>query len=199
MKKSINVWPLKNLLGDRLKPELKGPRIILKAPILEDYEEWSLVRTKNQEYLKPFEPEWAQDCLSLAFFIRRLERQNKQQREGRGCYFLIHHRENNHIIGGINLNDIQMGAARHASLGYWIDEDYQGKGYMKESAKAVIDYAFCSLKLRRLNAACLPHNTRSIELLKSVNFEEEGFAKKYLQINGKWQDHLLFGRVNPIE
>lgn len=193
----MSVWPLKSIKNTSLKPELMGLKVILKAPCLKDYEEWALVRTKNQQHLKPFEPKWASDCLSRDFFARRLERQDTEHKAGRGCYFLIHHKKSGDIIGGINLNNIQMGAARHADLGYWIDEAYQGKGYMKESVSLVIEYAFNNLKLKRLNAACLPDNTRSINLVKSLGFEEEGFAKQYLQINGQWQDHVLFGLLSP--
>jgi len=186
-------WPRKSTPTHSLKPNLQGFRVVLKAPCQDDFEQWSLVRSQNQQHLKPFEPEWPKDCLSHDFFIRRLERQDHEQKAGRGLYFLIHDKKTDHILGGLNLNNIQMGAARHASLGYWIDKDYQGQGLMKESIALVIDYAFTHLKLKRLNAACLPHNDRSIHLLKSLKFEEEGYAKKYLQINGEWQDHTLFG------
>ena len=86
-----------------------------------------------------------------------------------------------------------MGALRHGNLGYWLDEDLQNKGYMFEAANLVLNYAFDDLNLKRINAACLPHNVRSIKLLKKLGFEEEGYARKYFQINGVWQDHRLFG------
>lgn len=179
-----------------LKPVLTGFRIVLKPPCEADFDEWSLVRRKNQNHLKPFEPKWPKNCLGHDFFTRRLNRQDVEYKAGRGLYFLIHDKKTNHIIGGLNLNNIQMGAARHATLGYWIDQDYQGQGLMKEAITLLIGYAFKTLKLKRLNAACLPQNKRSINLLKSLDFEEEGFAKKYLQINGVWQDHVLFGLCN---
>ena len=191
-------WPLKKPQSTLLKPVLEGFRVCLKAPCSDDYKEWSLVRAKNQNFLEPFEPQWAEDCLTRDFFDRRLIRQAEEQAAGRGCYFLIHHKRDDHIIGGINLNNIQLGAAQQASLGYWLDQDCQGQGYMREAATLVIEYAFHVLKLKRLNAACLPDNARSIALLKSLNFEEEGFAKKYLQINGVWQDHVLFGLCNCL-
>ncbi|HPF78240.1 MAG TPA: GNAT family N-acetyltransferase [Alphaproteobacteria bacterium] len=194
-------WPLNNTSRKQaaLKPRLQGFRVLLKAPEEKDYQEWALVRAKNQEFLTPYEPQWAEDCLTNAYFKRRLARQDEEYRAGRGCYFLIHHRRSGDIIGGINLNNIQMGAACFASLGYWIDSDYQGQGYMKEAAALVIDYAFNTLHLKRLNAGSLPHNARSIGLLKSLGFEEEGYAKKYLQINGAWQDHVLFGLIPKQE
>ncbi len=189
-------WWLKFFQKTAQTPELEGVSVVLKAPCLVDYSEWSLVRAKNQDFLESFEPQWAEECLTRSFFERRLERQDSEYQVGRGYYFLIHHKESSDIIGGINLNNIQMGAARHATLGYWIDQDYQGQGYMREALALVINHAFKTLKLKRLNAACLPDNMRSIKLLKSSGFEEEGFAKSYLQINGQWQNHVLFGLLS---
>ena len=62
----------------------------------------------------------------------------------------------------------------------------------------VMDYVFHILRLNRLNAACLPDNDRSIKMLLRHGFEEEGYAKNYLQINGIFQDHRLFGKLSPI-
>ena len=193
-------WPLKSTVRTEaqrpLMPAIEGLRLELRSPCPEDYPEWSAVRAENQEFLIPFEPKWADDCLTHGFFMRRLKRQARDFKAGSGRYFFIHHKQSGYIIGGINLNDIKMGAARHASLGYWLAKDYQGQGYMLEAGKLVIDYAFDVLKLRRLNAGCLPDNERSVKLLLRLGFEEEGYAKKYLQINGQWQDHRLFGLVN---
>lgn len=195
MKFKIN-WPLKkkSIIS---YPQLKGQRIYLSVPKIENYKDWEEVRRRNQDFLKPYEPKWANNPLSKEFFKQRLKRQKKAMNAGRGVFFLIHHYESRKIIGGININDIQYGAARYASLGYWLDEPYLRQGYMSEAAHLVIDYAFDTLKFNRLNAACLSGNVASIKLLLKLGFKEEGFARKYLQINGKWRDHRLFGLINP--
>lgn len=126
-------------------------------------------------------------------FERRLQRQEKDREQNRGAYFFLKDRQCNRILGGMNLNNIQMGAMCHASLGYWLDENAQGRGYMQEAIQEIIDYSFGTLGLKRLNAACLPDNERSIKMLLKLNFEEEGYAKNYFEINGRWQDHRLFG------
>ena len=190
-------WRRKNSSTGELHPCLKGSRVYLRAPKWEDYNQWKSVRSFNQDFLRSYEPKWSEDALSEVFFKRRLKKQNKEVCSGRGSFFLIFHQKNNKIIGGINLNNIQYGAAHFASVGYWLDERHLKQGYMYESAELIIDYAFNSLKLSRLNAACLPKNNPSINLLLKLGFEKEGFAKKYLQINGNLEDHLLFGLVNP--
>ncbi len=192
-------WPLKSIPKENLYPKIKGKRIYLCPPQKEDYEQWVEVRRRNQDFLKPFEPKWPNDALSEEFFKRRLKKQSQEMEAGRGVFFLIRHNQNENIVGGINLNNIQYGAARSASLGYWLDKNEMKKGYMYEAANFVIRYAFSVLNLHRLNAACLPDNRDSINLLLKLNFEEEGFAKKYLQINGDFEDHRLFGLSNKAE
>jgi ribosomal-protein-alanine N-acetyltransferase len=86
---------------------------------------------------------------------------------------------------------VRRGVSQTATLGYWIGEPYSRRGLMKE---AVLSSA---LRLRpprpdRVEAACLPHNSASIRLLKACGFTEEGYARQYLRINGDWHDHLLF-------
>lgn len=187
-------WPLKQKL---IVPLLQGERIFLQAPKLSDYKLWQQVRRSNRDWLVPFEPQWAPNILSIESYKRRLKNQAREVKAGRGLFFFIFQKDTERLIGGLNLNDIHYGAARHGSMGYWLDEKYTGQGYMQEAARLLIKYSFQDLKLARLNAATLPHNKPSINLLKALNFQEEGFATKYLQINGRWQDHRLFGLTNP--
>jgi len=175
---------------------LEGNRIYLCPPSINDWKEWVNIRRVNKTFLQAFEPKWSTNYNERDYFLKRLNAQKTEWDAGRGMFFFIHHGESHKVIGGINLNNIVMGAACHASLGYWLDEASQGQGYMRESLALIIDYSFRELRLRRLNAACLPDNQRSIRLLEGLGFEEEGYAKKYLQINGAWQDHRLFGLVN---
>lgn len=189
-------WSLKNNSKEARVPTLVGERLYLRAPMMDDYAQWQDVRARNKEFLTPYEPQWAKNCLTENFFKRRLQRQRLETLGGRGAFFFIFSKESHEIVGGINLNNIQLGAARSTSLGYWLAEDQQGQGYMHEAAELVIRHAFHDLKLYRIHAACLPDNDRSANLLLKLGFEEEGFAKKYLKINGTWQDHRLFGLIN---
>ena len=97
------------------------------------------------------------------------------------------------MIGGMNVNNICRGAAQYATLGYWISEDHQGQGYMSEALRLTLQFCFERLKLHRVNAACLPNNARSENLLRRAGFKHEGFAEKYISINGAWRDHVLYG------
>jgi ribosomal-protein-alanine N-acetyltransferase len=81
------------------------------------------------------------------------------------------------------------------SVGYWVGEQYARRGYMTAALIGVLPFAFDTLNLHRVSAACLPHNTASRTLLEKVGFSEEGFARKYLRINGSWQDHVLYAML----
>lgn len=172
---------------------LVGNDVVLRPPISSDAHEWLTVRRRNAIYLKPYEPTWPADALTPEFFERRLSRLSRDWQEDRSYGFLIFQKDEGDLIGGININNITRGAAQYATLGYWIDEKQQGKGYMRQAGQEIVRFCFEKLALGRINAACMPHNLRSKNLLLKLGFVEEGFARRYLQINGKREDHILFG------
>lgn len=172
---------------------LRGFRVILRPPRLQDWQPWLEVRKRNRAFLKPYEPSWAHDWSSMAYFQKRLSLQARNWQEDLACSFLIFKNEDGALIGGMNVNNICRGAAQYASLGYWLDEDHQGQGYMAEAVNLTVQYCFRQLRLNRVHAASLLHNTRSQNLLLRCGFTQEGMARNYLKINGRWQDHLLFG------
>lgn len=173
--------------------ELTSDRLLMRPARIDDWQHWVEVRGKNIEHLQPFEPRWGKNWDQADFFERRLERQAREWRIGQARSFLIFENNTRSLIGGMNINNICRGAAQHCTLGYWISKTHEGQGLMKEAVRLTLEYCFGDLKLHRVNCSCLLHNERSKHLLLSLGFEEEGMAKKYLQINGAWQDHLLFG------
>ncbi len=172
---------------------LDAGRIYLRPAKISDYAQWVDVRSRNAEFLKPFEPAWPEGCLEPDFFRRRVERLANDW-EGDNTYaFLIFMQGTHELLGGININNVTRGAAQMASLGYWIDQPQQGKGLMSDAAGTALDFAFGPLRLARMNAATLVHNDKSQKMLLRLGFEEEGFARSYIQINGRRQDHILYG------
>lgn len=160
---------------------------------MQDWPQWAKVRGANKDRLKPYEPLWAERSLDEDFFQKRLARQLREWEQGHARPFLIFKNDHHNLIGGININHICRGAAQYASLGYWIDRGHEGQGFMREALDMTLHYCFTGMQLHRINAACLPENLRSHTLLKNAGFNEEGFAPRYLHINGKWRDHVLFG------
>jgi ribosomal-protein-alanine N-acetyltransferase len=107
--------------------------------------------------------------------------------------------EDDMLVGGLTLANIRRGVAQAGSIGYWMGLPYVRRGYMSAAVRAVIPFAFATLRLHRLEAACIPTNAASIRLLENSGFVREGYAREFLCINGIWQDHLLYGRVRDAE
>ena len=110
--------------------------------------------------------------------------------------FLIFRAQDGALLGGLTLGQVRRGVSQTATLGYWMGEPFAGRGYMARAVRAALSYAFANLRFHRVEAACLPHNMRSIRLLEGAGFRREGLARAYLRINGVWQDHVLFARLD---
>ena len=97
------------------------------------------------------------------------------------------------MLGSITIENIRKGPSNAATLGYWLGKEHIGKGFMGEAISAIIDFSFNKLNISRLEAATLPENRASRGLLEKVGFKYEGVGQSYLQINGRWRNHVLYG------
>jgi ribosomal-protein-alanine N-acetyltransferase len=170
---------------------LRGDGIYLRPPEMRDYEEWADLRAVSRTFLTPWEPTWPADDLTRPAFRRRLRRSHQEIANDEGYPFLIF-RDDHTLAGGITLGQIKRGVVQSGTLGYWVGAPFARQGLMSSAVRAVISYAFITLRLHRVEAACLPHNAASIRLLERAGFTREGYARAYLRINGVWQDHLLY-------
>lgn len=185
--------PFRRSLGNELR--LRQGRVYLRAPRQRDWKAWAEVRQRSRDFLVPWEPTWAADALSRSAFRRRIRVYSQEWRQGTSFSFLVLRSEDDALLGGITLSNIRRGVAQSGSLGYWIGQPHARKGYMTEALCAIVRFAFDELGLHRLEAACLPNNAASRGVLLKVGFAEEGFAREYLRINGRWQDHRLFAML----
>jgi [ribosomal protein S5]-alanine N-acetyltransferase len=141
---------------------------------------WGASRALHDGWIEPADPD--------RVFDRLLER----NRTDTDRSMLVRRREDDAICGVYNVSQIFRGPFRSAYLGYYALEPYAGMGYMREGMLLVFRLAFGDLALHRLQANVQPENERSIALLRSTGFTEEGYARRYLKINGRWRDHVLF-------
>ena len=176
-------------------PAIAGDAVLLRAPQMSDHAEWSALRAASRDFLAPWEPTWPADDLTRAAFRRRIRRYAEDQRSDLAYPFFIFRKTDSVLVGGLTLANIRRGCAQAASLGYWMGVNYAGQGYMTAAVNTVLPFAFGTLRLHRVEAACIPANDVSIRLLEKTGFQREGFARQYLCINGIWQDHLLFARL----
>ncbi len=179
-------------LAARSEPfRLVAEHAYVRPPERGDYEEWAALRARSREFLTPWEPSWPPDALSRANYRARLARYAEDWRTDQGYNFFIF-TSDDQLAGGIGLSNVRRGVAETASLGYWIGAPYARQGYMTAALPLVLDFAFGRLHLFRIEAACLPTNVPSRALLLRTGFQQEGYARNYLLIDGKRQDHLLF-------
>lgn len=176
-------------------PAILGDGVTLRAPQASDHAEWAALREASRGFLTPWEPTWPSDDLTRGAFRRRLKRYADDQRNDLAYALMIFRSTDNALVGGITLANIRRGVAQTGSIGYWVGEPFARKGYMTAAVRALIPFSFQTLRLHRLEAACIPGNAASVALLERTGFSREGYARSYLCINGLWQDHLLYARI----
>lgn len=183
------------MLGARRKLKIETDRMTLRPPAHGDYHAWAELRMASRDFLQPWEPEWATDHLTRKSFTNRVYWAHKAIAKGSEMPLFLIRREDNMVLGGITLSNIRRGPAQAGTTGYWIGERHARMGYMREAVIAVVHHAFQRLDLSRIEAGCLPENTPSRRLLESCGYKYEGVAQSYLQINGRWQNHVLYANL----
>ncbi len=179
-------------MNERNGPVIEADGVVLRAPRLTDHSEWADLRELSRDYLQPWEPTWSADDLGKPAFRRRIALYDRERELGNAWPFFAFDRAGN-LVGGITLSNVRRGIAESGTLGYWIGQPFAGLGHATGAVRAISRYAFRSLGLHRLEAACVPSNAASRRVLEKSGFRLEGEARAYLKINGVWADHLLFG------
>lgn len=187
---------LRPLTPQNEQVRLDGRQVFLRTPVMGDFDAWASLREASREFLTPWEPIWPSDDLSRPAFRRRLKRYAQEMRDETGCAFFIFRQIDRALIGGLTLSHIRRGVTQSCTLGYWMGQAYAGSGLMRDAVRTVVPFVFEQLGLHRLEAACVPNNEASKAVLQAAGFQEEGCARRYLRINGTWQDHLLFALLD---
>lgn len=179
--------------------QMKGERLHLRELQPSDYRQWANLREKSRSFLTPWEPTWRDDELDKASFKIRLRHYSEEVRNGNSWSLFLFRNSDNVMLGGITVGNIRRGVAQSGQIGYWCGQPHAGQGYMYDAIRLIIPFAFNELRLHRLEAACIPSNTRSVRLLEKAGFLLEGTLRSYLKINGLWQDHLLYSLIEGEE
>src|SRR6476646_10010473 len=140
-------------------PTVAGDGVYVRVPQMADYSEWTTLREASRAFLTPWEPTWPSDDLSRSAFRRRLRRYAEDQRADTSYAFFLFRKSDVALVG---------------SLGYWIGEPFARRGLMTGALYGLVPFAFGSLRLHRLEAACIPSNAASIRLLENAGFVREG-------------------------
>jgi ribosomal-protein-alanine N-acetyltransferase len=182
------------MLGRR-KLRIETERLTLRPPIHADFRAWAALRRASNDYLRPWEPTWAEDHLTRKAFTNRVYWAQRSVSSGNAMPLFLIRRSDQNLVGAITLDNIRRGPAQSGTLGYWTGEPFARQGYMREAIEATVHQAFTRLDLSRIEAACLPENQASRGLLEKAGFKYEGVAQSYLQIDGRWRTHVLYASL----
>ncbi|MFO6464598.1 GNAT family protein [uncultured Jannaschia sp.] len=183
------------MFGSFRKPRIETDRLIMRLPQHGDYRAWVGLRDGSAAFLQPWEPAWASDHLSRKSFTNRVYWAQRSQSQGTALALFVTRKTDGQLLGAITLDNIRRGPSQSATLGYWIGQPHARQGYMREAIVALSHHAFRRLDLSRLEAACLEENAASRGLLEKAGFKYEGVAQSYLQIAGRWRNHVLYAML----
>jgi len=173
---------------------LFGRRILLRPIVAADFSAWREVRRRNVDWLTKWEAQRVQGQPDIvedrdAFAVRCSARQRERQLgTGYGYGIFV----DGELAGEINLTAVQRGPFQSAYVGYWIDEKHAGNGYMPEALIVLSQFAFDELHLHRIQISIIPRNAASRRVVEKLGIRDEGVAKRYLEINGIWEDHIRY-------
>jgi len=173
--------------------ELSGWRVRLATMVESDYEAWLAVRTRCRKWLVPWEPRSKGAPLApedAASFSARCGMRERERQLGSGFGFGIF--LEGRFAGEITLSSIQRGPFQSGSIGYWIDEELAGSGLIPEAVVVVLQFAFETLRLHRIEVAIIPRNESSRRVVEKLGLRVEGVALGFLEINGEWEDHVRY-------
>ncbi|CAM3723185.1 GNAT family N-acetyltransferase [Mesobacillus zeae] len=176
---------------------LKGKNIYLRPFDIEDAEDLLRLQKKNQSFFDQFSGTRPSDYYTLKKQEELIQKWEKGAKSDTEYQFGIYRSSDDTLLGTINLFQVLRGNLQSAFIGYFLDKEFNGNGYTTGAAKLIVEYAFESLNLHRIEAGVMPHNIASIRVLEKAGFHKEGLAKKNVQINGQWEDHVVLAIINP--
>lgn len=176
-------------------PPIETERLSLRLPEMADHAAWVRLRREGEAFLRDWEPTWSADHFTRKAFRNRVYWASRARDEGRALPLFLVRRADARLLGAITLDNIRRGPSQSATIGYWIGPEHARQGYMSEALQAVVHHAFNVMDLSRIEAACLPENAPSRGLLERAGFKYEGVAQSYLQIAGRWRNHVVYANL----
>ena len=178
-------------------PLILSERLFLRLAHQDDIYKIIKFYRDNQRFFTPWHRQWAEEFLRKTYWEKQVEKDFQGFKSDKSLKLWIFDEDNpEYIVSNVNFDNFVRGAGHFCFLGYNLAEAQQGKGYMTEAVKIAIQYVFEELNLHRIMANYMPHNQRSGNLLKRLGFVVEGYARDYLLINGRWEDHIQTTLIN---
>ncbi|WP_435171797.1 GNAT family N-acetyltransferase [Paenibacillus glycanilyticus] len=150
------------------------------------------LKLRNRAFSQPFEPIRGDEHYTLEEQMKDIGNGISAAQQGTAYIYGVFLTETDELIGRIALTSVTRGVFQNAYMGYFIDQAHNGRGYATAAVEEMVGIAFHDLHLHRIQASVMPINGRSLRVLEKAGFRQEGLARRYLKINGEWEDHLLF-------
>ncbi|WP_419925251.1 GNAT family N-acetyltransferase [Candidatus Poriferisocius sp.] len=180
--------------GTRDGQVLRGSRVELRPLVEGDFAEWQAVRRANRDWLTPWEPSPSSSQPDVVedrvAFAARCGARDRERQMDAGYGFGVF--AEGRLVGEMNLSGVQRGPFQSGHVGYWIDYRYAGQEYTPEALVVVLDYAFETLGLHRVQISIIPRNQASRRVVEKLGIRDEGIALRYLEINGRREDHVRY-------
>lgn len=173
-------------------------RLVLRLAVESDVPELVRYQRENAVHLARWSPLSSADLLSAEHWEDQVALRRAEFDAGLGARLFIFPKDaGGRVAGNVALTLISRFPQHSCFLGYGLAESAVGAGYMTEAVKAMVGYAWDRLRLHRVMANYMPHNVRSAAVLRRCGFTIEGYARDYLLIAGRWEDHIMTAITNP--
>ncbi len=173
---------------------LYGQRVLLRPLVSPDFVAWSRIRLNNEDWLLPWEPKrqpgFPDPATDRAAFEMRCNARARDRSSDSAYAFGVF--VDQQLVGEVNLNHVLRGSLQAGTIGYWIDRGYAGHGYTAEAVAVLLRFCFEQLRLHRIEICIVPRNLNSRRVVEKLRLRCEGLAERYLEINGRWEDHLRY-------
>ena len=190
---------IRNEVDSLQLPELRTARMVLRLPRESDRPEFVRVYQRSWSLYEPWVPQPPAGQTFDQMFDHTLARSDGGFKDGTG-YRFFGFRPNGVLATRVNLFHIVRDAAQRAVISWQVNAELSNQGYTSEAVRALLDFAFApqpyGLALHRVQADVIPQNAASIRVAEKAGFRREGYAKAYLKIAGKWQDHIIFAKLS---
>jgi ribosomal-protein-alanine N-acetyltransferase len=179
----------------RRDSSLVGPRVMLRPLDVSDHDAWQQIRIRSRDWAEPWEPlpepHTPDPVTDREAFRSRCGAWERQRQFDTAYGFGLFLRDAT-LVGEVSLGSVLRGPFQSCFIGYWVDVDHAGRGYVPEGVVLVIRFGFETLGLHRMEAAIVPRNDKSRRVAQKLGLRNEGTASRFLQIRGVWEDHVRY-------
>lgn len=167
--------------------------VTLRPLRMRDAVAWRESRVRNADWLRPWEPTNPETPLfrsGLGPYLTMAHRMRREARQGLAFPWVVTY--DGRFVGQLTIGTIVWGAARSASIGYWVDRLVAGRGVIPTAVAMAVDHCFFTVGLHRVEATIRPENMASRRVVEKLGFREEGIRRRHLHIDGAWRDHICY-------